>query len=188
MQQQSVAFLKEAESLFERVLAIREKTQGMAHPDYLDTLYDRLRGYEWLGNRAQAQRGMERLLVCTERALGPDHREVAYALFILAEDHMQHGEFRAAVPLFERARAIQMKGTAPKTEKQRFTDEVTAEELEKAIRFAEVMEDPARRPTEADLTYLNGVKGAFMTPDVASLFQQTSLCISDPALDDAGLG
>ncbi len=54
-------FIQEAESLFERVLAIREKTQGMAHPDYLDTLYDLLRGYESFGYRAQAQRGMELL-------------------------------------------------------------------------------------------------------------------------------
>ena len=80
-----------------------------------------------------------------------------------------------------------MKGTAPKTDKERFTDEVTAEELEKAVRFAEVMEDPARRPTEADLTYLKGLKGAGKHPDVASLFQQTWLSFSDPALDDAGL-
>ncbi len=38
-----------------------------------------------------------------------------------------------------------------------------------------------------DVTYLNGLKGAGMQPDVASLVQETWLTISDPTLDDAGL-
>jgi tetratricopeptide (TPR) repeat protein len=180
-------FYLQAENLFERVLAIREKVQGVNHAAYRETLDYLLYSLQMRGDRARARPWMERSLALREQALGPDHAEVASALALLADDHMDQGEYRRAEPLLRRALAIQRKVPGAAGDDARKTEESYAAQLQKALRSAAALEDPARRPTEADLTYLNSLEIGPDAPDVMTLFNRTSLILNDERLDDAGL-
>jgi tetratricopeptide (TPR) repeat protein len=180
-------FYRQAEQLFERVLAIREKAQGVDHPDYRETLDYLVHSLQMRGDRARARPWMERSLEVREKALGPDHPEVASALALLAGDHMDRGEYRRAEPLLRRALAIQEKVPGAAGDEVRKAEGFYESQLRKAVRSAAAMDDPARRPTKADLEYLNGLKFGPDDPDVMALFNRTSLLIDDERLDDAGL-
>jgi tetratricopeptide (TPR) repeat protein len=177
----------QAEHLLERVLAIREKAQGANHEAYRETLDYLVYSLQSRGDRARARRLMERSLAVREQALGPDHAEVASALASLADDHMDHGEYRQAEPLLRRALAFQHKVPGAAGDDARKNEEYYAAQLQKAVRSAAVLEDPARQPTEADLKYLNGLAIGSDAPDVMTLFNRTWLIINDNRLDDAGL-
>ncbi len=102
---------------------------------------------------------------------------------------MKQGKYREAEPLLRRALAIQEKARRadPDDKDIRETETEYAQNLRKAVRSAEVMDDPGRRPTEDDLKYLNGLKFATKQPDLASLFNSRSVQVVDDSIGDAGL-
>jgi len=66
-----------------------------------------------VGERAAARPLLERALAIHERALGPDHPEIAYSLSTLALVLQDQAELAAAGPLFERALAIRESALGP---------------------------------------------------------------------------
>jgi len=99
----------EAQSFYERALAIREVVLG---PNHLDTavslinLGSLLREQTYL---AEARPLLERALAIREKTLGPNHPETATSLDDLARVLRGQGDLVAAQPLFERALAIREK-------------------------------------------------------------------------------
>jgi tetratricopeptide (TPR) repeat protein len=96
----------DAELLYKRSLAIREKALG---PDHLDvaTVLDNLAVlYEKLRRYADAEPLYKRSLAIREKALGPNHPTVAGALTNLATLYQNQGRLADAEPLFQRASAI----------------------------------------------------------------------------------
>lgn len=179
---------RQAEALFERVLAIREKAQGTNHPDYLETL-DNLLGSLALGNdTARARPWLERSLAIREQRFGPDHPEVAEALSALADNQMSRGEYRQAVSRLRRAVAINENAPAAAVERAEKTKPDYEAQLARAVRTAEVMGDPARRPTVAGLKSINSLMWSDKARDVNDLVNRTSLMLDGSRLDDAGLG
>ena len=67
----------EAEGLFERALAIREKALGASHPDMGQTLNDLANLYRDQRKFLEAERLLRRALTIREQALGPSHPDVA---------------------------------------------------------------------------------------------------------------
>ena len=67
----------EAEALYKRALAIREKALGADHPDVAETLYNLAVVYRPQGKYADAEALYKRALAIREKALGPDHPDVA---------------------------------------------------------------------------------------------------------------
>ena len=74
----------QAEPLYKRSLAIREKALGPDHPDVATSLNNLALLYETQGQYAQAEPLYKRSLAIREKALGPDHPDVAAALNNLA--------------------------------------------------------------------------------------------------------
>jgi tetratricopeptide (TPR) repeat protein len=70
----------DAEPLYQRVLAIREKALGPTHPDVAKTLYNLAKLYQAQGQYAKAEPLYQRALAISEKALGPAHRDVAMIL------------------------------------------------------------------------------------------------------------
>ena len=66
----------EAEGLFERALAIREKALGASHPDVGQTLNNLANVYRDQGKYAEAEGLFKRALMIREQALGPNHPDV----------------------------------------------------------------------------------------------------------------
>ena len=108
----------EAEPLFKRALAIREKALGPEHPGVAESL-------TWLAmidfNRrayAEAEPLLVRALAIREKALGPEHTDVAQSLNNLGTLYSNLGAwdevaYAKAEPLFERALAIREKALGP---------------------------------------------------------------------------
>jgi len=69
--------------------------------------------YKTQGQYAQAEPLYKHSLAILEKALGPDHPEVATSLNNLAELYLAKGEYAQAEPLFKRARAILEKAYGP---------------------------------------------------------------------------
>jgi tetratricopeptide (TPR) repeat protein len=96
----------EAEPLYQRSLAIKEKTLGKDHPgvatslNNLAGLYDRQRKY------AQAELLYQRSLAIFEKALGKDHPDVATSMNNLAELYDRQRKYAQAEPLYQRSLAI----------------------------------------------------------------------------------
>ena len=67
----------EAEPLYKRALAIREKALGPDHPDVARSLNNLAELYENQGRYAEAEPLYKRALAIREKALGPDHPDVA---------------------------------------------------------------------------------------------------------------
>ena len=74
----------EAEPLYKRSLAIREKALGPDHPDVAQSLNNLAVLYVDQGRYADAEPLYKRSLAIREKALGPDHPDVAIALNNLA--------------------------------------------------------------------------------------------------------
>jgi tetratricopeptide (TPR) repeat protein len=66
-----------------------------------------------LGDYTGAQPAYERALAIRERALGPDHPDVATSLNNLAALYYAQGRYAAAEPLYQRALAIREEGLGP---------------------------------------------------------------------------
>ena len=74
----------DAEPLYKRSLAIREKALGPDHPDVATSLNNLAVLYQDQGRYADAEPLYKRSLAIQEKALGPDHPAVATSLNNLA--------------------------------------------------------------------------------------------------------
>ena len=103
-----------SESLFQRVLAIREKVLGPNHPDVADSL-DNLGAVVYFpgGRLAQAEPMFGRALAIREEKLGPDHPKVANSLNKFAFIRDFQGKFEEAEQLYSRALYILEKNFGP---------------------------------------------------------------------------
>ena len=67
------------------------------------------------GRYAEAEALHKRALAIREKALGPDHADVALSLNNLAALYVAQGRYAEAEPLYKRSLAIQEKALAPTT-------------------------------------------------------------------------
>ena len=84
----------EAEPLYKRALAIREKALGPDHPDVGTSLNNLAVLYQAQGRYAEAEPLYKRALAIREKALGPDHPDVGTSLNNLAVLYQQPGPLR----------------------------------------------------------------------------------------------
>ena len=103
----------QARSLFECVLAIREKALDPDHPDTASSLYNLARLYRAQGRLAEAGPLYVRALAIQERILGPDHPDTARSLNNLAGLYRARGRLAEAAPLYVRALAIRERVFGP---------------------------------------------------------------------------
>jgi CHAT domain-containing protein len=92
--------------LFQRSLAIREKTFGVDHPAVAIALNNFALLCESMGRYADALPLHRRSLAISEKALGPEHPDVAASLNSLAGLSFQMGRYAEALPLYQRSLAI----------------------------------------------------------------------------------
>ena len=103
----------EAQPLYARALAIREKALGPDHPDVAESLNNLAELYCSQGAYAEAQPLHARALAIREKALGPNHPLVAQSLNNLAGLYRAQGAYAEAQPLYARALAIWEKALGP---------------------------------------------------------------------------
>ena len=101
----------EAEPLYKRALAIREKALGPDHPDVAPCLNNLARLYTTRAGTPRPSRSTSGRWR-SEKALGPDHPDVASSLANLAILRQQ-GRYAEAEPLYKRALAIYEKALGP---------------------------------------------------------------------------
>ncbi|MBX9687387.1 MAG: tetratricopeptide repeat protein [Candidatus Obscuribacterales bacterium] len=99
----------EAEKLFKQALAMREKVQGLSHPDVAAQLDNLAAACDAQGNCAEAQQCVERALEIRKKSLGPDHPAVATTLNNLAGLCDSKGDCDHAEALLKQALAIDEK-------------------------------------------------------------------------------
>jgi eukaryotic-like serine/threonine-protein kinase len=104
---------EDAKILFERALAIREKTLGPEHPSVAGNLNNLAGVLYATGAYEDARIVFERALAIREEALGPEHPEVATSLNNLALVHHATGAYEDAKALQERALTIEEKTLGP---------------------------------------------------------------------------
>jgi len=98
--------LMEAERLYRKALAIREREQGPNHPDVAVILNNLAALAATEGNYQDAQPLLERALTIRQSALGNTHVLTAESLNNLALLYAAQGDTAAAEPLYEQAIAI----------------------------------------------------------------------------------
>jgi len=103
----------EAEPLYQRALALREKVLGAEDPDVATSLNNLALLYQNQGKYAQAEPLYQRALALREKVLGPDHPDVAGSLNNLATLYKHQGRYAEADPPFQRALAIWEKALGP---------------------------------------------------------------------------
>jgi tetratricopeptide (TPR) repeat protein/CHAT domain-containing protein len=103
----------DAEPLFRRALAIREKVLGPEHPHVATSLNNLALLYHHQSRYAEAEPLFKRALVIWEKALGPEHPDVATSLNNLALLYHAQGRYAEAEPLWKRALAIREKALGP---------------------------------------------------------------------------
>ena len=103
----------EAEPLYKRSLAIREKTLGPDHPDVAQSLNNLALLYQAQGRLAEAEPLFKRSLATWEKALGPEHPTVALCLNNIAALYRVQGRYAEAEPLSKRALAIRERALSP---------------------------------------------------------------------------
>jgi tetratricopeptide (TPR) repeat protein/CHAT domain-containing protein len=96
----------EAEPLYLRSLAIREKALGPSHPDVGASLNRLAQFYRARGRYAEAEPLYKRALTIYEKALGLEHPWVGTSLNDLAGLYRAQGRYAEAEPLHKRALAI----------------------------------------------------------------------------------
>jgi tetratricopeptide (TPR) repeat protein len=99
----------DAEPLYLRTLAIKEKALGEDHVDIATTLNNIAQLYVYQGRYAEAEPFYGRAIAIKEKALGPEHHELGTALNNLANLYEKHGRFADAEPLYRRTLAIKEK-------------------------------------------------------------------------------
>lgn len=103
----------EAEPLFKRTLAIRERVLGPEHPDTAMSLNNLAALYDHQGRYAEAEPLFKRGLAIRERVLGLDHLDVALILNNLAALYDHQGRYSEAEPLYERSLDIRERALGP---------------------------------------------------------------------------
>jgi tetratricopeptide (TPR) repeat protein len=96
----------EAVSIAERVLAIREKTLGLDHPDVGKALNNLAALYTTQGRYSDAEPLYKRTITILEKALGPEHPDVGKALGNLAGLYRDQGRYGDAETLYTRSVSI----------------------------------------------------------------------------------
>ncbi len=104
---------QDAEPLYKRALAIREKALGAEHPQVMTTVSNLGALYRGMGRLAEAEALFKRSLAFDEKTRGPDHPDVADSLFNLAAIYWVQNRTEAVEPLFKRALAIREKAFGP---------------------------------------------------------------------------
>jgi CHAT domain-containing protein/Tfp pilus assembly protein PilF len=103
----------EAEALFKRVVAIREKALGPRHPQVAETLNDLGLVYRSQGRYGEAEANYSRALAIREKALGVGHADTAATLNSLAIVYDFEGKYGEAEELYKRVLAIAEKIFGP---------------------------------------------------------------------------
>ncbi|MGK7874280.1 MAG: tetratricopeptide repeat protein [Xenococcaceae cyanobacterium] len=103
----------EAEPLYQRSLAIREKVLGPEHPDVALSLNNLAGLYFSQGNYTEAEPLYQRSLAIRQKVLGPEHQLVATSLNNLAALYQVQGKYTEAEPLYQRSLAIREKVLGP---------------------------------------------------------------------------
>jgi tetratricopeptide (TPR) repeat protein len=103
----------EAESLWKRSLAIREKAFGPEHPNVATALNNLALLYTDLNRHAEAEPLYQRSLAIREKVLGPDSPEVGLLLNNLALLYFYEGRYAGAEPLYQRSLAVREKALGP---------------------------------------------------------------------------
>src|SRR5205807_1066634 len=93
----------QADPLYQRALAIREKMQGPEHPDTAETLHALAVLYWDQGKYEQAEPLYQRALAIREKMEGPEHPSTATTLHALAVLYGDQGKYEQAEPLLQRA-------------------------------------------------------------------------------------
>jgi tetratricopeptide (TPR) repeat protein len=107
------ALFAEAEPLFQRSLAVREKALGPEHPNVAQSLNNLAELYRSQGKYAEADPLYQRSLAINEKALGPEHPNVAQNLSNLAALYHNQGKYAEAEPLYQRSLAVCEKVLGP---------------------------------------------------------------------------
>jgi tetratricopeptide (TPR) repeat protein len=103
----------QAELLYLRALAIREKMKGPEHPDTATTLHQLATLYIDQGKYEQAEPLYLRALAIMEKMEGPEHPNTGNTLHQLASLYVDQGKYEQAESLFQRALAIHEKMEGP---------------------------------------------------------------------------
>ncbi len=114
----------EAEPLYRRALAIREKVLGSDHPDVVDSLDSLAQLYASQRQYVEAEPFYKRALAIREKVRGPTHPDTADSLDSLSRLYEAQGRYPDAEPLLKRALAIREKALGP-------GDAVTANNLDR---------------------------------------------------------
>ena len=103
----------QAEPLFLRALAIREKRLGPEHPDTASTLNNLAVTYRVQGKYEQAEPLFLHALAIREKRLGPEHPDTASTLNNLTVLYQFQGKFEQEEALYQRTLAIREKRLSP---------------------------------------------------------------------------
>ena len=103
----------EAEPLYERSLAMTEKTLGPEHPEVAQILNNLASLYQAWGKHAEAEPIIVRALAIMEKALGPEHPDVADSLENYAALLHKTGRDAKAANMEARATAIRKPKSPP---------------------------------------------------------------------------
>jgi len=99
----------EAEPLYQRSLAIKEKALGPDHPGVAVTLNNLASLYLSQGRYEKAKTLYERALAILEKALGSHHPDIAKPLNNLGVLYKSQGRYEEAEPFYQRVLAIEEK-------------------------------------------------------------------------------
>ena len=103
----------QAEPLFRRSLAIREKVLGPEHQNVATSLNNLAELYRDQGKYVEAEPLYRRSRAIWEKVLGPEHPNVAQSLNNLAALYRDQGKYAEAEPLYRRSLAIREKVLGP---------------------------------------------------------------------------
>lgn len=96
----------EVDSLFQRILDLREQAYGAAHPEYARTLRALAQHYNYRRRYDASEPLYLRALGIFENALGEEHLEIAETLESLGLQYNTEGRYEEALPLYTRALGI----------------------------------------------------------------------------------
>ena len=103
----------DAEPLYKRALAIKEKAFGPDHPDVAISLSTLAQLYQTQGRYVDAEPLYKRALAIKEKILGTNHPDVATILNHLAFLYQAQGRYADAEPLYKRSLEIGEKALGP---------------------------------------------------------------------------
>ena len=181
--------------LYQRALAIREKTLGPEHPHTAMSLNNLAGLYFRLGDFARAEPLYQRALAIKEKILGPEHPDTAASLNNLAMLYQDTGDFAKAEPLYQRALAIYEKALGPEHPDAagslnnlaglyfRLGDFARAEPVfQRALAIREKVLGPEHPHTAASLGYLAGLYASMGDYAKAEPLYQRALAIHEKTL------